>query len=96
MRNLQTKIESLVPHDKVLHYILGNIIQTIIIVISFGVIGLWSVLLGLVTNFSVQWSKEYFIDRKKESGFSWLDIIFGMTGCVPLSIIVFVLYTMLD
>lgn len=89
--NMQNKIEKLVPQDKALHHIWGECNQVAAMLFTFWIIGLWCIPLGWVFNFICQWSKEYFIDRKKVTGFSWSDIAFGMTGCIPASIVVFVI-----
>lgn len=89
---LQKKIEKLIPHDKALHHIWGECNQVGTMLLSFWIIGLWCILLGWIVNFILQWSKEYVIDRHKVTGFSWMDIAYGMSGSIPSSVLGVILY----
>ena len=90
--SLQKKIEKLIPHDKALHHIWGECNQIGAMLVSIWFIGIWCVPIGWLFNLLCQWSKEYFIDRKKTTGFSWGDISFGMSGSIPASVLVYGVY----
>lgn len=81
MKSIQTKIESLIEKDKLMHFCVGLLLA------QFAYIDILFLLLPI----GVGIAKELYDKYIRKTGFNWWDWIVTMLGCVPVVIVYLIL-----
>ena len=75
--DLQTKIENLIPKDKLIHFCSG------LMAAQFAYVWIWFILLPIVIGIV----KEFYDKYIRKTSFNWFDLLATVLGAVPVLII---------